>query len=183
MIISPLEEKNEVAICPRQKVPAVTFGRRIRAVELLTGAVFILKLHRLGIPRISGSLKIVEVEQTGKLAYNKTMAKLEEAITSVNEDKRFVGTVALKNEEKTLPDGSTIALGIDGGHWVLVYQKKKGAQFSVYDYDSSRKILRADKKPGSEQDFEQMRKLIIYFFSNAREEDIVTILPPGGTHE
>jgi hypothetical protein len=111
------------------------------------------------------------------------MSKFEEIIVSAEEDNQFVGTVAFKSEEKTLPDGSTMAIGIDGGHWILVYQKKKGSLFTVYDYDSGRKIFRTDRKPGSEYDFQKMRRLIKYFFSNAREEDMVTILPPGSMHE
>ena len=118
-----------------------------------------------------------------QLFYNCNMAKLEEAIVSAEENKEFVGTVAFKNEEITLPDGSTMALGIDGDHFVLVYQSKKGAPFAVYDYDSGRKIFRTDKKSGSEYDFEKMRQLMKYFFSNAREEDMITILPPGSMHE
>ena len=115
--------------------------------------------------------------------YNPGMAKLEEIITSAEENHQFVGTIAFKSEEITLPDGSTMALGIDCGHWVLVYQRKKGAAFVVYDYDSDTKAFRADKMPGTRYDFQQMRQLIKYFFASARDEDLVTILPPGSAYE
>ncbi len=113
------------------------------------------------------------------------MAKLDEALAAVNinEDHNFVGTIAFRNEQLTLPDGSTIALGIDGGHWVLVYQKGKGAQFRVYDYDGHTKLFRVDKKPGADKDLAEMKRLVKYFFSNAHTEDLVTILPSGSMAE
>jgi hypothetical protein len=112
------------------------------------------------------------------------MAKLEDTILSAaGEDRQFVGTIAFRNEEITLPDGSSMALGIDGGHWVLVYQRGRGVSFTVYEYDSDKKTLRIDKKPGLDDDYKEMRKLIGYFFSHARTEDLITILPPRSGHD
>lgn len=93
-------------------------------------------------------------------------------------DKKFVGTVALRNEELTLPDGSKMALGIDGEHWVLVYQKQAGGNFSVFEYDHREKKIVLDKKTGGEAEVKTFRQLVGYFFAHADVEDLVTILPP-----
>jgi len=118
------------------------------------------------------------------VAYNFDMAKLEDVIFSANkEDRQFVGTIAFRNDEIFLPDGSSMALGIDGGHWVLVYQRGRGVHFTVYEYDSNKQALRVDKKPGSDEDYKEMKKLIGYFFSHARTEDLITIIPPRSSHD
>ncbi|HTY13252.1 MAG TPA: hypothetical protein VMD02_03580 [Candidatus Omnitrophota bacterium] len=112
------------------------------------------------------------------------MAKLAEALAyENNEDKTFVGTIAFRNEQLTLPDGSTIALGIDRAHWVVVYQKEKGSQFKVFDYDGHTKQFRVDKRNGADEDMKEMKRLIRYFYSNARTEDLITILPSGSVQE
>lgn len=113
-----------------------------------------------------------------QLAYNSDMAKLEEAIiSSAKENRQFVGTIAPKSEDLTLPNGATMALGIDDGRWVFVYQKTKGAQFLAYEYDSNTNSFRVDKRAGTDHDFSEMRRLLKYFFAHAQTEDLVTILP------
>ena len=94
------------------------------------------------------------------------------------EDRSFVGTLTFRNEELTLPDGSKIALGIDDGRWILVYQTGAGASFKVFEYDSHEKKIVVDKKPGTGDDIKQFKKLISYFFVSANIEDLVTLLPP-----
>ena len=112
------------------------------------------------------------------------MARLDDVLGPVSgEDHLFVGTIAFRNEQLTLPDGSTIALGIDDAHWVLIYQKEKKAPFVVYDYDENTKLFRVDKKNGSEKEMAEMKKLIKYFFAHAQTEDLVTITPQRGEYE
>lgn len=107
------------------------------------------------------------------------MSKITAYLEPVNfEDKNFVGTIALRNEQLTLPDGSKAALGIDGDHWVLVYQKTSGAPFQVFEYDHKDKTIVLDKKPGGLVESKIFRRLVNYFFQHAEVEDLVTILPP-----
>ncbi len=111
------------------------------------------------------------------------MGRLLEVIENTPKpDHNFVGTIAFKSEELTLPNGSVMALGIDAGHWVLVYQKEKKASFVVYEYDSASNSLLVDKKSGTQHDYRQMKELIDYFFSHAYTDDLVTILPSGGDY-
>jgi len=107
------------------------------------------------------------------------MAKLSDIVSNAtHEDPHFVGTVAFRNEEMTLPDGSSVALGIDGPRWVVVYQQEPKAKFKIYEYDHHAGTLKVDKKPGKHEDYEKMKKLVKYFFSHAHSEDLVTIMPP-----
>lgn len=94
-------------------------------------------------------------------------------------DQHFVGTVALKNEELTLPNGSKMALGIDDGHWVLIYQSSKTYALDVYKYDNHEKKIFIDEKQGKDADLAKFKELLNYFFEHARTEDLVTLLPPG----
>jgi hypothetical protein len=107
------------------------------------------------------------------------MTKILDYLEKVDfENRNFVGTLAFRNEEITLPDGSKIALGIDGGHWVLVYQTGAGASFKVFEYDQHGQKIVVDKKPGGGEDIKQFKKLIGYFFASASVEDLVTLIPP-----
>lgn len=107
------------------------------------------------------------------------MAKLTDYLETVDfQDKNFVGTITFKSEEIYLPDGSKAALGIDGCHWVLVFQKNAGDPFQVFEYDHQDKSIHLDKKSGSREDFFLFRKLVSYFFNHARTEDLITLLPP-----
>ncbi len=95
------------------------------------------------------------------------------------QDKHFIGTIALKSDEITLPDGSKMALGIDGGLWILVYQKDKAIK--VYKYDHDEKKLDVDQKAGWEQDLSDFKKHIAYFFNHVQTQDLITLLPPQGS--
>lgn len=94
-----------------------------------------------------------------------------------NIDENFVGTIAFRSEEITLPNQSKIALGIDGSHWVLVYQKEAKAAFQVFECDWHAQKIRVDKKAGGEKELNLFKKLVRYFLQNASVEDLVTIFP------
>lgn len=94
-------------------------------------------------------------------------------------DRDFVGTITFRNEEIALPDGSKMALGIDGAHWVLVYQEKIGQPFHIMECDWREKKLFLDKKPGREDDLKKFKQLLKYFLAEAGVDDLVTILPPS----
>jgi len=98
-------------------------------------------------------------------------------------DRTFVGTIAFRSEELTLPDGSKMALGIDGGHWVLVYQPGAGSAFRVYEYDQPDKKIIVDKKAGSAEEIKTFKKLVGYMFAHAEVDDLVTLLPPQVTEK
>ena len=106
------------------------------------------------------------------------MTTIKQYLENVDsQDKNFVGTIAFRNENICLPDGSKIALGLDGGHWVLVYQGHAGSTFKVYNYNQQDNSIVVDQKPGNEADKRQMLKLIRYFFAQAQIDDLVTIFP------
>ena len=92
------------------------------------------------------------------------------------QDEQFIGTIAFRSEEETLPDGSKIALGIDDGCWVLVHQRDR--QIKVYEYNLYKKKILLDKNPGKAEEINRFFELVRYFFKNARVEDLVTIAPP-----
>ncbi|KPJ66728.1 hypothetical protein AMJ44_07915 [candidate division WOR-1 bacterium DG_54_3] len=95
------------------------------------------------------------------------------------QDKQFVGTITLKSEEIALPDGSKMALGIDDGLWMLVYQKAPHAPFKAFKYIQPENKILVDQKPGGEGDLKDFKKLVKYFFTHAKVEDLVTLLPPA----
>ena len=92
-------------------------------------------------------------------------------------DKKFVGTIALRSESVLLPDGSKMALGIDGGLWVLVYQKEGGSPFKVFEYDHPAQKIIVDKKSGGLAEINLFKSLVKYFIKEAKVEDLVTLLP------
>ena len=107
------------------------------------------------------------------------MANLSTYLEKVNGfDENFVGTIAFRSEEVSLPNGSKIALGIDGKLWVLVYQERLKSPFQVFEYDSREKKIVIDKKVGGEKEFGRFKELVRYFFLHAQTEELVTILPP-----
>jgi hypothetical protein len=109
------------------------------------------------------------------------MATINNYIEKINfQDKHFIGTIAFKSEQIVLPNGTKMALGIDGSIWVLIYQSPKEPQMKVYKYDHQDRKIAIDQKPGKERDILEFKKHINYFFSNARTEDLVTLLPPHG---
>ena len=87
--------------------------------------------------------------------------------------------MAFRNEEITLPDGSKMALGIDGGHWVLIYQKEAKADFRVFKYDQNEGKIIVDQKAGGKEEIKLFKEHLGYFFKHAQVEDLVTILPTG----
>ncbi|PIS30229.1 hypothetical protein COT42_03375 [Candidatus Saganbacteria bacterium CG08_land_8_20_14_0_20_45_16] len=89
-----------------------------------------------------------------------------------------MGTIAFRSEDISLPNGSKMALGIDGGHWVLIYQKEAGAHFCVYNFLQAEKKLLVDEKLGGEKELQEFKTLVNYFFENANINDLVTISPP-----
>ncbi|MFH1541952.1 MAG: hypothetical protein ABIE84_02550 [bacterium] len=93
-------------------------------------------------------------------------------------DKTFVGTITFRSEEFALPDGSKMALGIDGSHWVLVIQKSHKADFHVYKFDQKENKISVDEKAGGTADIEKFKKHIRYFFEQAKVDELVTLLPP-----
>lgn len=95
-------------------------------------------------------------------------------------DKNFVGTIAFRSEGISLPDGSKMAIGIDDGRWILVYQEKHGAPFQVIEYDQPERKILVDKKPGGRAEIALLKKRVAYFFDNAEVDDLVTLLPPQG---
>ncbi|MDD4178569.1 MAG: hypothetical protein PHH14_00755 [Candidatus Margulisbacteria bacterium] len=107
------------------------------------------------------------------------MTKLGEYVQNVDfTDKNFIGTVAFRSEELTLPDGSKMALGIDDGHWVLVYQEMAGGLFRVYEYNQHGNKINVDKKAGTVEDIKAFKKHVKYFLANVSTDDLVTLLPP-----
>ena len=95
-------------------------------------------------------------------------------------DKQFIGTITFRSEDVSLPDGSKIALGIDDGHWVLIYQPPAGQRISVYKYDRHENKLMIDQRSGGEKELADFLAHLKYFFDHAKTEDLVTLLPPGG---
>ena len=94
------------------------------------------------------------------------------------QDKRFIGTIAFRSEEFSLPDGSKIALGIDDGLWVLIHQNPADPHIKVYKYDQHEDKIFMDQKPGKEKELKEFQKYLEYFLSHAKVEDLVTLLPP-----
>ena len=107
------------------------------------------------------------------------MTKLNDYVRTVNfRDKKFVGTIAFSSEEIRLPDESKMALGIDDGRWVLIYQKAAAAPFKVFMYDRHEAKIFVDQNPAGKAEFKNFKKHLEYFFSHARVEDLATFLPP-----
>jgi hypothetical protein len=108
------------------------------------------------------------------------MATIQNYIEKINFfDKQFVGTIAFRSEEITLPDNSKIAVGIDDGHWILIYQRVPGERFRVFSYDSHTDKLYIDQKLGNAEEYALFKERFNYFMESARVDDLVTILPPA----
>jgi hypothetical protein len=107
------------------------------------------------------------------------MPTIEKYLENVDfHSQQFIGTVAFRSEDIQLPDGSKMALGIDDGHWVLVYQKSSHGHFKVFNYDHHEKKIFVDQKAGGSQDLKALKKHLHYFFSHTKVADLVTLLPP-----
>jgi len=108
------------------------------------------------------------------------MPKIIDQLGKVNFfDKQFVGTIALKSEEISLPNGSKMALGIDDGHWILIYQSPEDKHFQVFKYSYHDKQLHVDQKVGGKEEYKTFRQHVEYFLSHARIDDLITIRPGG----
>ena len=94
------------------------------------------------------------------------------------QDKQFIGTIAYRSEEFALPDGSKIALGIDDGLWVLIYQTPSDPRIKVYKYDQHENKITVDQKTGKEREYREFEKHLEYFLGHAKVEELVTLLPP-----
>lgn len=109
------------------------------------------------------------------------MPSIKNSLSHVSKlNKEFTGTVALRNEKLCLPDGSKVAVGIDGDHWVIVYQGAPKAPFIVYEYHATKQSIFVDKKPGNEQDLVKVKQIMNYFFEQADIDDVVTIEAEAG---
>lgn len=94
-------------------------------------------------------------------------------------DREFVGTVAFKNEKLGLPDGSKVAIGMDGSLWVIVYQEAPHMPFVVCEYNAEKNTVVIDKKMGGAGDMDKVKKIVSYFFEQAEIDDLVTIEAGG----
>jgi len=109
------------------------------------------------------------------------MPTVSQTLSCVNViDREFSGTIAFRNEKLTLPDGSKVAIGMDDGLWVIVYQKDANSPFNVYEFNAKKKTVIVDKKPGTPADIANVKKIVNYFFERADVDDLVTIIADGG---
>jgi hypothetical protein len=90
-------------------------------------------------------------------------------------DKEFAGTIAFKNETISLPDGSKVAIGMDGDRWVIIYQEAPQTPFVVYEYNAAKRSVVVDKKLGGPEALDKVGKMVNYFFEHADIDDLVTI--------
>ncbi len=98
-------------------------------------------------------------------------------VTSI--DREFVGTVAFKNEKLCLPDGSKVAIGMDGAQWVIVYQEAPHKPFVVCEYNAEKNTVIIDKHVGGSDDMARVKKIMHSFFEHAEIDDLVTIEAGG----
>lgn len=108
------------------------------------------------------------------------MPTIKQSLSQVtNIDKEFAGTIAFRNEKLSLPDGSKVAVGIDGEIWVIVYQEAPHTPFIVCEYNAETQVLIVDNKKGLEEDLEKVKKIVNYFLEHAEVDDVVTIESGG----
>lgn len=108
------------------------------------------------------------------------MSSIKQSISQAsNINREFVGTVAFRNEKLALPDGSKVAIGIDGERWVIVYQRAPKLPFIIYEYNANSNTVKVDKQAGGSEDIGKVKEIINYFFENTQVEDVVTIEPGG----
>ncbi len=70
-----------------------------------------------------------------------------------------------------------MALGLDDGHWVLVYQKGHSQPFKVFKYNQHEKQIMVDQKKGDQEALKTFKKHLSYFLAQAQVEDLVTFIP------
>ncbi len=104
------------------------------------------------------------------------MERIISSITLAGLDgKHFSGTVTLRDDDRTLPDGSKMSLGVDGRRWVLLYQMSTSATFQQYLYDAETGYIEVDGSRGSVADVHVMMRHIDYFFAHTNREELVTL--------
>jgi hypothetical protein len=96
-----------------------------------------------------------------------------------NTDKEFIGTIAFRNEKLCLPDGSKVAIGIDGERWVIVYQEAPHTPFVVCEYNAEKQTALIDKKHVEADTMDRIKNIVAYFFEHAEVDDLVTIESGG----
>lgn len=108
------------------------------------------------------------------------MPTIKQSLINVSAiDNGFAGTVAFRNEKLCLPDGSKVAIGIDGERWVIVYQQAPKTPFIMYEYSVEKQLILVDKKQGHPQDLQKVKEIVNYFLENAQVDDLVTIEAGG----
>ena len=90
-------------------------------------------------------------------------------------DNEFIGTIAFRNEKLCLPDGSKVAIGIDGERWVIVYQEAPHTPFVVCEYNAEKQTALIDKKHVEAGTMDRIKNIVAYFFEHAEVDDLVTI--------
>ncbi|MFH1710391.1 MAG: hypothetical protein ABH860_04890 [bacterium] len=109
------------------------------------------------------------------------MPTVKQSISHIADiNKEFIGTIAFRNEKLNLPDGSKVAIGIDGERWVIVYQEASHTPFVICEYNAEKQTVLVDKKMGGSEDLDKVRKIVNYFFEHAEIDDLVTIESEGG---
>jgi hypothetical protein len=111
------------------------------------------------------------------------MPSIKQSLSGVSSlNREFTGTVAFRNEKLSLPDGSKVAIGIDGERWVIVYQESPNLPFIVYEFNANKQLVIVDKKMGETKDIERVKVIVNYFFEHTDVDDVMTI-EAGGNEE
>ena len=108
------------------------------------------------------------------------MPTIKQSLSHItNTDKEFIGTIAFRNEKLCLPDGSKVAIGIDGERWVIVYQEAPHTPFVVCEYNAEKQTALIDKKHVEADTMDRIKNIVAYFFEHAEVDDLVTIESGG----
>ena len=108
------------------------------------------------------------------------MPTIKQSLSHItNIDKEFIGTIAFRNEKLCLPDGSKVAIGIDGERWVIVYQEAPHTPFVVCEYNAEKQTALIDKKHVEADTMDRIKNMVAYFFEHAEVDDLVTIESGG----
>ena len=91
------------------------------------------------------------------------------------EDENFSGTLALRDDHPTLPDGSVMSLGIEGRRWVLLFQETPTKPFRHYLYNAAAGYIEVDGNPGTIGDVREMMRHIQYFFDHVKQDELVAL--------
>lgn len=95
----------------------------------------------------------------------------------LNKDSKII--LHLKENNKTMPDGSRIILASDQKEKLVVScQKSEYSKPKMYDLNYKTGDIFVDGKEGTAADIKEMRKLITYFKTNAKDSDSEIFLIP-----